>query len=126
MKNRFSKTTSPLAAVKGYILPLLFLIGVSAFFLYGVSTVTSATDAERLESARRAVTRAAVQCYAIEGQYPPSVAYLEEHYGLSVDRTRYIVDYRPIGGNLMPGIEVLDRHFGGNRTAEPEVISDAF
>ena len=63
----------------------------------------------------QAVTEAAlrrdiVHCYATEGFYPPSLEYLEEHYGLTYDKNRYWVDYQPVGSNLMPDITVLEIH----------------
>ena len=58
------------------------------------------------ESLRRAVTRASVQCYAIEGRYPPSVEYLEENYGVRIDRDRYNVFYNGFASNVMPEIVI--------------------
>lgn len=55
---------------------------------------------------RRAVTRASVQCYAIEGRYPPSVEYLEENYGVRIDRDRYNVFYNGFASNVMPEIVI--------------------
>lgn len=40
-----------------------------------------------------AIRRASVQCYSIEGRYPPSVEYLEDNYGIVIDRERYNVFY---------------------------------
>ena len=54
-----------------------------------------------------AIRRSAVACYAAEGAYPPDVDYLIEHYGLSVDESRYIVHYDIFAENLMPDITVL-------------------
>lgn len=48
-----------------------------------------------------------MHCYAIEGQYPESVAYLEENYGLRIDHDRYIVHYDIFADNIMPEITVF-------------------
>ena len=56
-----------------------------------------------------AVRRSAVQCYAIEGAYPRSLQELRDRYGLSVDETRWMVDYRYMADNLSPDITVLLR-----------------
>ena len=69
------------------------------------------TDAERLRSIQQAVTKATVQCYAIEGQYPPNLEYMVEHYGLTLDTDRYIVQYDIFASNIMPTILVLPRDF---------------
>ena len=52
--------------------------------------------------------RAAVACYAAEGIYPPTLEYLEEHYGVQVDRERYTVVYDVFASNLMPDVTVLE------------------
>ena len=54
------------------------------------------------------MARATVQCYAIEGRYPPDLAYLEENYGLILDREHYVYHYRLEGSNLMPEIQVFE------------------
>lgn len=59
---------------------------------------------QQLETALR---RAAVACYAAEGRYPPSVDYLQAHYGIRVDRQRYHIFYQVFAENLMPDITVL-------------------
>ena len=48
-----------------------------------------------------------MQCYAIEGRYPPSLEYMEEHYGLVYDKDIFFVDYQPIGSNLYPDVTVI-------------------
>ena len=35
--------------------------------------------------------------------------YLKEHYGLTYDETRYIVNYEVMGSNLMPDVTVLEK-----------------
>ena len=73
-------------------------------FSMGSQEDTAAQQAQVIESALR---RAAVQCYALEGSYPPNVAYLEEHYGVSFDNKNYFVHYRYEGSNLNPQIRVF-------------------
>ena len=50
-----------------------------------------------------------MQCYAIEGFYPQSLSYLEDKYGLYLDRENYIIDYRFTGSNIMPDITVFEK-----------------
>ncbi|MEZ4509295.1 MAG: hypothetical protein R2912_00570 [Eubacteriales bacterium] len=45
-------------------------------------------------------------CYAVEGKYPPSLSYLYDNYGISVDESRYVVFYDVIAANLMPSVQV--------------------
>ena len=71
--------------------------------------VSPAARRESRELVEAAVRRSAVQCYAIEGAYPRSLQELRDRYGLSVDETRWMVDYRYMADNLSPDITVLLR-----------------
>ena len=42
----------------------------------------------------------------MEGRYPPSVDYLEENYGILIDRDKYDVFYSGFASNFMPDITV--------------------
>lgn len=91
----------------GYLLSLLVFGAVVFLFLHSVGAMQSRTEEDQLNSLADAVRRASVQCYAIEGRYPPSVEYLEEHYGIVIDRNRYNVFYDGWASNVMPDITVL-------------------
>ena len=65
-------------------------------------------DDEGKRQLEDAIRRSAVACYAAEGIYPPDLAYLEEHYGIQIDESRYTVYYDIFGSNLMPDITVLE------------------
>lgn len=80
---------------------------VVGIFLNGVSVFLARAEAEGAKTLRSAISRASVQCYAIEGRYPPSVDYLEEHYGVKVDRERYHIFYDGFASNIMPEITVI-------------------
>ncbi len=55
-----------------------------------------------------AVNKDIIHCYAVEGYYPPSLAYIEDHYGLIYDKDRYFIDYVPIGDNIMPSVTIIE------------------
>ena len=57
----------------------------------------------------RAIQKSLVNCYAIEGAYPPDIAYLEKHCGLIIDHEAYVVDYQTIGSNIRPSVLVVPR-----------------
>ena len=92
--------------VKGF-LALVLAAAVALLFLSALRNL----DIGRAEAGRRqleeALRRSAVACYAAEGFYPPSVEYLQQHYGLQIDESRYIVFYEVFAENLMPEITVL-------------------
>lgn len=58
-------------------------------------------------SVRNAILDSAKQCCAIEGAYPSSLAYLEENYGLVVNRSDYAITYEVFADNVMPNVVVL-------------------
>lgn len=57
----------------------------------------------------RSLRRTAITCYALEGFYPPNVAYMQDRYGLQYDETRYHVHYEIFASNLMPDITVVEK-----------------
>lgn len=85
---------------------LLFLLVVGAF-VNGASTFSGKARSEGDVTLKNAIARATVQCYAIEGRYPPSIEYLEEHYGIQIDRERYNVFYEGFASNIIPDITVI-------------------
>lgn len=108
--NRFAQVKKKdHAALRNILLPLLFFAAAVAFLLVGVRSVSGRSEEERLKSVKQAVTRAAVHCYAVEGTYPPGLDYLEEQYGLMVDKEKYFVDYQSFASNVMPDITVVER-----------------
>ncbi len=60
-------------------------------------------------SVERAIRSSIAQCYALEGAYPPDLAYLEKNYGLLLDEKRYIFDYQVPGANVFPIVRVVVR-----------------
>lgn len=101
MSKRKLKSWAKLAA--GAVLMVLLLV----VLVYGTKDLSARTDRENLSILQQSIRRAAVECYALEGWYPDSIDYLIEHYGVSVDTDRYMVDYRFVASNLMPDITVL-------------------
>ena len=105
--NRFNP--NPLGFLPRLIsmLPLLTGILILLLFLRGVQSVSDTTVAKQQESLETALSRSIAQCYAVEGMYPPSLSYLKEHYGLTYDESKFLIDYQSIGANLMPEVVVL-------------------
>lgn len=92
----------------GWAVPLAILVLVLALLIPGFYSVAGRTDGRQTQVLEDALHRASIQCYAIEGRYPPSVQYLEDHYGIVVDHERYAVFYDGFASNLMPDITVID------------------
>ena len=58
---------------------------------------------------RAAIQSSAQQCYVVEGVYPPGLSYMEEHYGLQVNRDDYYVTYEVFASNLPPSVTVVSK-----------------
>lgn len=78
-----------------------------AFFIY--KSPASGNDSETAKAIQLAVQQSALQCYTVEGAYPPNLAYLEENYGLRVNTTDYYVTYQAFAQNQMPDVRVTKR-----------------
>ncbi len=105
--NRFCKRRSG----SGVLLRIgtsVVIMGCAIFaLLQGVSSVSENAQNSQAESLKNAILRSAVHCYATEGAYPESLAYLQEHYGISWNTNQYVVDYDIVGSNLMPTVMVI-------------------
>ena len=100
-RNRISAIFQWLAA----LLAALCLI----FFISSLASVDRQQGEEGRQQLETALRRAAVACYAAEGVYPPTVEYLQQHYGVQIEEERYIVFYEIFANNLMPDITVLEK-----------------
>ena len=89
---------------------ILLTICVAVFVLIGVTNLQQGQQAEDQRQLEQVLHRTAVACYAVEGVYPPDVAYMREHYGLTYDESRYAVHYELIASNIMPVIDVMVRN----------------
>lgn len=76
---------------------------------YGIHSVDNTTKEKQLGFAKEAIQRSVVQCYAIEGHYPPDIAYLQQNYGLAVDTDQYVIHYQRTAANLLPDIAVFSK-----------------
>lgn len=65
--------------------------------------------AESASALKAAVQRSALQCYVVEGIYPPTLSYLEEHYGLQVNHSAFYISYDAFASNLPPNIRVTPK-----------------
>ncbi|MBE6883697.1 MAG: hypothetical protein E7487_03745 [Ruminococcaceae bacterium] len=92
--------------------PLFFFIAAASvflFFIFSINNLSSGSASEEKDQLERALTRAAVSCYAMEGAYPPSAEYLIEHYGVQLNEERFVIKYDLFASNLMPDITVLEK-----------------
>ena len=95
--NRFEQKSMSFGRKLVYLLPILAFLVLFVLFLQGIGSVSESTLTKQQESLETALGRSISQCYAVEGCYPPSLEYLEQHYGLLYDKNSFFVDYEYYG-----------------------------
>jgi hypothetical protein len=90
------------------IFTILFIYILTIF--NGIDKFWISSDGTRVETIEAAIRKAAVQCYALEGSYPPNIEYLEKNYGITIDKSRYYYYYNIFASNIMPEIGVYDKN----------------
>ena len=93
---------------------IVIIIAIVFLVYWGIENLGQTNDSKQIEIAHDAIVKASVQCYALESQFPTSLDYLVEHYGVTLDREKYVYHYRAIGANMMPEIKVLVNTSRGN------------
>lgn len=90
------------------MLPVILLLCGVVFFSSATTHLEQNRHAEGRLQLEQTLRRTAAACYAAEGFYPPSIAYMQNHYGLRYNEDEYVVRYEIFASNLMPDITVLD------------------
>lgn len=90
-------------------IPYLLFPAILIIFLLALSSIQDSALQKQQESLETALERDITHCYAVEGYYPPSLSYIEEHYGLTYDKDLFFVDYQPVGSNIRPNLTIIAR-----------------
>ncbi len=106
--NRFNRPGLKKRILDSMNFSVIFFVVIIAIFLMGISFIASTSSKDQKQILTEAVNKDVIHCYAVEGYYPPSLAYIEEHYGLTYDKSKYLVDYVPIGDNIMPTVTIVE------------------
>ena len=106
--NRFSQDKRIKRFSPGSLSTIIFVILFVLFFI-GVSNVGETSVAKQQEGLESALSRCIIQCYALEGKYPDSLEYMEEHYGLNYNEELFFVDYAPYASNIYPEVTIIRR-----------------
>jgi len=93
--------------LRAAILPVLFTVAIMTMIVFGLRQTSESSSAEGLRILEDSLRRAVVMSYAIEGRFPESLTYIEENFGIHIDRTRYVVHYRVFASNILPEIAVF-------------------
>jgi hypothetical protein len=106
--NRFDNDHSKKKIVSSTFFSIIIFVAVIVVFLCGVSMLSNSSALDDKTILEEAVKKDIAHCYAVEGTYPPSVEYMEEHYGLNYDKEHYIIDYEMIGANIYPSYMIVE------------------
>lgn len=91
--------------------PYWILLGtVTVIIIYGFMGMDSfwrQSDTQYTDSIKQAILRTSALGYALEGSYPPDLAYMESNYGLILDHKKYSYVYEVFASNIRPEVEVL-------------------
>ena len=90
--------------ISGMSFSVVLFLGILAFFLISLQNVSKDIDDNELVTLRKSIDKAIVNCYAIEGAYPESLEYIEENYGVVVDKSKFRVIYEVLGPNILPNV----------------------
>ena len=106
--NRFQKRKSSFRVLRKAGTAVLVAVVFVCFWM-SIGSVSEETRQQQKKSLENAIWKDVVQCYAMEGHYPESLTYVEEHYGLTYDKKRFFVDYEVLGSNMIPDITVIEQ-----------------
>ncbi|MCR5100769.1 MAG: hypothetical protein K6B41_05345 [Butyrivibrio sp.] len=108
MSNRFSyEKEKSIPGWVGIVINFSIMMIIFIVFIVSLHVASQRTIIRQQQSLENAITRDIAQCYSLEGRYPPSLEYLQSHYGLTFDENTFFVDYQPIASNLYPDVTVI-------------------
>ena len=101
---------------KAWWLAAAAILVLCAGLLIFINTGSAGRDfsQEAAASIKETVERAALQCYAVEGAYPPDLEYLLENYGLAVNTRDYYIRYDAFASNQPPSVRVEEKETGAH------------
>ena len=99
---------SPLALLRSVAGTIFLTAAMAVMIVSGLRQTELSNKSEGLRILEESIRRAVVIAYAVEGRYPESIAYLENNYGIQIDKTRYVVHYDIVASNLYPDVRVIE------------------
>lgn len=91
------------------IIALIVVCAVCVVCFFGTQALAEQMEKQRAAAVRNSIIETALQCYAVEGAYPSSLSYLENEYGLVVNRRDYVISYEAFASNVEPTVVVIPR-----------------
>lgn len=97
----------------GFIIGAIVLVLFIALIMNGINQAKTSIASNAKDRLQEAIKNTAIQAYSIEGEYPHSIAEMEEKYGLRYDKERFFIDYNIIASNILPDIFIVDNQENG-------------
>ena len=94
--------------LRSALTPIIFTVIVMGMIVFGLNQTEESSKSEGKRILEDSIRRAVVIGYAVEGQYPESIAYIEDNFGIHIDRSKYVVHYSIFASNIMPDITVIE------------------
>ncbi len=91
------------------ILSMLMVFAIITTVIFLLPSFRKSGGRIRSDSIENTIKKYAIQCYAAEGSYPPDLKYLEDNYGLILNKEHYFYYYEAFSSNFMPDISVYSR-----------------
>lgn len=91
------------------VLSVLMIFAIIAAVVFLMPSFRKSGGRIRSDSIEATIKKYAIQCYASEGSYPPNLEYLEDNYGLILDKEHYFYYFDAFSSNFMPEISVYSR-----------------
>ncbi len=94
---------------RNIVVALIVVCVLCVVCFFGIQALAEQMEEQRATAVRNSIVETALQCYAVEGAYPSSLSYLEDHYGLVVNRNDYVISYEAFASNVAPTVVVIPR-----------------
>ncbi len=88
---------------------LMITIILFIVLIFQIQNIALLTKKQQQINLEKALSRDIIECYALEGYYPPDLNYIEEHYGLSYNKSEFFIDYQIEGENIKPTFTIIER-----------------
>ena len=89
----------------GLVILLVLLIALAL----AAENIGKTLENDASDAIRETILTGAHQCYCVEGMYPASLDYLQEHYGIQINTDDYYITYSAFASNLPPSVTVTKK-----------------
>ena len=92
--------------MKARLFITIIIMLASLYLIYAMADAGKINAGRETGKIKEVIDKALVQCYALEGSYPPDVEYLK-NYGVILDEEKYFYDYDMFATNIKPSVTVI-------------------